>query len=88
MDAVENDTTCSQWELTVLRPPPTVIESGCFTTTIMADGTEIMFDRTTAASVMLSRPDDSLRLLITLPAGSWRVSTDARHLDIHGELRD
>jgi len=87
VDAVEHETTGSQWDLTVLRPPPTVIETGRFRTTVMADGTEIMFDRLTSASVTLDRPADSLRLLITLPAGSWRVSTDARHLDIHGELR-
>ncbi len=29
----------------------------------------------------------SLRLLITLPAGSRRMRTNARHLDIRGELR-
>lgn len=88
VDAVENDTIGSHWDLTVLRPPSTVTETSRFTTTVMADGTEIMFDRATSASVELSRPADSLRLLITLPAGSWRVSTDARQLDIHGELRD
>lgn len=88
VDAAENDTSGSHWELTVLRPPSTVIETDGFRTTIMADGTEVMFDRAISASVTLSRPAGSLRLLITLPAGSWRVSTDARHLDIQGVLRD
>jgi hypothetical protein len=87
VDAVESDTIGSQWDLTVLRPPPTVIETSGFTT-IMADGTEVMFDRASCTSVELSRPAGSLRLLITLPAGSWRVRTDARHLEIHGELRN
>lgn len=91
VDAVENETIGSewaQWDLTVLRPPPEVIETSGFTTTIMADGTEIMFDRANSTSITLSRPAGSLRLLIMLPAGSWRVSTDARTLEIHGELRD